>query len=67
MSEVKQCGLCFFYRVDPRNLRQGSCRYNPATLTVIASPNGQPISMGAWPPVQETEWCGKWQTKIALN
>lgn len=68
-----QCGACFYYRVDPRNLKQGTCRFNPPTPMVVMSagqPTGmgtfqtaQPISMGMFPPVQEGEWCGRWQRK----
>lgn len=58
---MNNCSACFFYRVDPRNLRQGTCRFNPPAPMLIMSQTGQPVSMGTFPPVQENEWCGKWE------
>lgn len=61
-----QCGACFYYRVDPRNLRQGTCRFNPPAPAMVGTSSGQPMTVGMFPPVQEGEWCGKWQSK-AMN
>lgn len=57
------CRSCHFYRLNPKDLKQGSCRFNPPAGMVIPGPSGQPIVMSIFPPTSETEWCGKWQTK----
>lgn len=56
------CRTCYFYRVDPQNLRQGTCRYEPPKVFSIQV--GQALSALSFTPhVEETFWCGKWKTK----
>jgi hypothetical protein len=60
---LNSCKNCFFYRLDPKNLKQGTCRFDPPAAFPIQNGN-QLVAMSFVPNVGEDHWCGKWQPKV---
>jgi transcriptional regulator with XRE-family HTH domain len=49
----RRCSTCAHYSGP-----DSECRHAPPTIVAI---DGAPV--GAWPPVDEDQWCGRWEVK----
>lgn len=68
------CANCAFF--DAASANQAVCKANPPTVSFVVLP-GRPDLAGrptidikpvtGWPPVPSTQWCGKWQGKLAMG
>jgi hypothetical protein len=56
------CANCIYFKVNPKDMRQGFCRRMPPTPLVIAAPQGI-AQMCAYPQTMATEWCGEHRAK----
>lgn len=63
---LQRCKNCYFYRIDFNQVKQGTCREKPPLATFVQHPNGSMGVHAAFPPVEETEWCGRWRMKIEV-
>ena len=70
-NELEECcGNCRFFhqgQTDPTALTKVTmCRRFPPSSHLL--PQGHGIgNIGAYPPVQETHWCGEWERKALVH
>lgn len=61
----RACGDCMFFQAAPvlsgAQPGQGFCKANPPTAFPVPGPHGQVGAMQLWPPVNSTDWCGKFE------
>jgi hypothetical protein len=55
MAQVRKCATCLHCAVI-----DGQCRANPPQAFMIPTSQG-PVTVGAWPPVQPLQWCGRYE------
>ncbi len=65
---AESCGKCRFSLVDGPQLL---CRRNPPQVTMVLAPakmvgQMQPIALGAYPAVEDRQWCGEWRGKASV-
>ena len=53
------CKACRFYMVT--GVMEGICRQRPPHPTIVGGPNGQPMTITAWPTVKPDMWCGQFE------
>jgi len=61
--KTEACSECYFYRINPDNLREGFCCYYPPRMIPIQSPQGFTIT-AAQAPTRAEGWCGMWKPRI---
>ena len=66
-GHTETCGNCRYWKRMQPERPQGMCRKRPPTMLLLGmaphpmNPKQQmPITDSFWPPIPETEWCGKW-------
>lgn len=60
VSHNKTCSLCFAFKVNAYDTKEGQCHYHPPK--VINAEQDSLVS--TWPIVDADDWCTKWQLRI---
>ena len=64
MMEKQACENCHFFRLEPLQKHNGTCRINERQGVPVPNPGGGFGAIGYWPPVDSGQWCGKWKSGI---
>ncbi len=65
---AESCGACKFSAAHPSGRADlVECRIRAPIATIVPGPNGQPVGIAAFAPMQIDQWCGEWKPKIVLN
>lgn len=55
------CSNCFFVVTERVKTMTGlNVIYKNKLFCHVESPSGGPVTVALWPPVEPTDWCGRW-------
>lgn len=63
MAQVQRCNECKWFVMLP----QGECHLNPPSVFLVPGPAGGPVTVGVFPPTKPSNFCGKFEARIALE
>lgn len=57
-----ECVNCIHYFIEPENVTQGTCRFNPPSVFLVVTQKG-PAYCSSFPTVKQDWTCGKFELK----
>jgi len=57
-----RCEMCRHF-----NALRTQCRRYPPKAFVLPGPQGQPITLGTWPPTDKAGWCGEYAAALVTE
>jgi hypothetical protein len=60
-ARAESCGTCKYAEPDGAGM---TCRFNPPVPFLVPGPQGQPATMGVFPPVNPKSWCREFKLNL---